>query len=320
MPETNTIDLSINDAFLGYQHAGYCAGPVSFDDASLGELRASLESSFSNQGLPRDLGFFQIENTNSIQQIVDTLCSPWMNTMLQEMSDQYKTPVSILPPFKIKRNYHIDRSSTAGIGWHRDCGGELRYDYCKQRISSNNAYVFGKVGIYLQENKEYGGAIDVIPFSHTYLRDGRDMMNKVTQIPFLAIKKIQHVFPKIYTKLPESLYMKALRAKKITAKPSTAMLFDSRLLHRGSPIADSVLEEVDFFGTMQAKTPKESIKYAIYVHFGSAIAAESYLYDRKQRADCANEFEEWQREGRLMKKYSPQISASIQSILAKVKY
>lgn len=315
MKAQNFDQTIINNKFLDYQNKGFCDAPASFDAKELSGLRCGLEQSFSRHDFPRDLGFFQVEDVGCIQKIVDILSSRWMNSMLDKMSEHYGTIVSILPPFKIKRNYHINRASAPGIGWHRDCGGELEYDFCQQRLILNPSYVFGKVGIYLQENGDFGGAIDVIPGSHAYLRDGRDLMNKATQIPLLSIRKIQAVLPKVYTKMPEKLYMKALRAKKLQPDLTSPMLFDSRILHRGSPIADSVVNKVEFFGTMQAKTPVTHIKYAIYVHFGSSVAVESYLYDRMRRDNCHQEREEWQQEGRLMKQFNPKISNSILSIL-----
>ena len=69
----------------------------------------------------------------------------------------------MLPPFEVQKNYHVDLRQVHG--WHRDCGGELKYDYCKNILSDKN-YLFSKIGIYLQNNSDYGGGIDIIQSSH----------------------------------------------------------------------------------------------------------------------------------------------------------
>ena len=67
------------------------------------------------------------------------------------------------------KNYLPHSKYTRLGGWHRDCGGELQYKQCKELIS-NKDYIFGKVGIYCQDNGEYGGGIDVILKSNLILQ------------------------------------------------------------------------------------------------------------------------------------------------------
>ena len=56
----------------------------------------------------------------------------------------------ILPPLELMKNYlpHSLRAS-----WHRDCDGELAYEFCKDRLHSED-YLFGKIGIYLQKKMQ----------------------------------------------------------------------------------------------------------------------------------------------------------------------
>ena len=69
-------------------------------------------------------------------------------------------------------------------GWHRDCLGELKYDYCKNILSDKN-YLFSKIGIYLQNNSDYGGGIDIIQSSHKNFSKFIDqLVRKLKSIPF----------------------------------------------------------------------------------------------------------------------------------------
>ena len=61
------------------------------------------------------------------------------------------------------KNYHVNLKEFHG--WHRDAGGEMRHKYCNKILGEDN-YLFSKIGIYLQNNTEYGGSIDIIKKSH----------------------------------------------------------------------------------------------------------------------------------------------------------
>ena len=67
--------------------------------------------------------------------------------VITELRERHDTNVTTYLFFSDK-NYHVNLKEFHG--WHRDCGGELRYDYCKDIISSKN-YFFSKIGIYLQK-------------------------------------------------------------------------------------------------------------------------------------------------------------------------
>ena len=67
-----------------------------------------------------------------------------------------------------------------------------------------------------------------------------------------------------------------LNAKKIRANKGSAIFFDSRLIHRGSPISKNKIKDVKFYsGAFKAKLPKEFDKYVIYLHFGNTEAVDS---------------------------------------------
>ena len=211
---------------------------------------------------------------------------------LREISNFYNSDISILPTFNIQRNNHLDRLNSRGLGWHRDCGGEMEYEYCKKRLSEKS-YIFGKIGIFLQENSEYGGCIDLMPGSHKHIKSNNKILRKISHIPLKIIVKIQERLPSIYKYFPEEFFMKCLNAKKIFDKKICSPVhFDSRLLHRSSPNLDKVRNQVSFIkknDTLVVETPKNKIKYALYAHFGSTIGVDSYMHDRLKRNNNQNE-------------------------------
>ena len=304
-----------------YKKTGYCIGPSLIEEEEINHLRNLIESSFSKKNYPRGISVFDLENEEAIKIILKILNSEWINSVLKKIESAHKTPVSILPTFDIQRNYHVDRLNAPGIGWHRDCGGELEYDYCK-KILDNDSYVFGKIGIYLQNNEEYGGSIDLIPYSHKYTSNKKWISKKIYHIPLKILKSIQICFPKIYKLFSESLSMKLIRAKKLFPKKASPVFFSSKMIHRGSPILDKVRNEVSFLDKFQAKTPKTKTKFSIYTHFGSSIAVDSYMYDRLKRGITAEidgrgslELKRWIKEQKILEDLSPKLGLMIKNIL-----
>ncbi len=231
------------------------------------------ETSLSVGGINNEVIFkkiLNILNTNEIQEFVKSL------------SDHYNTSVSLLPNFHIMRNYHVNRLKANRIGWHRDVASEFSYQYCKDKIN-NNKYVFGKVGIFLQENSDdYGGAVDVIPRSQLNVKKNI-LLRMMFSLRLQLLVIIQQKFLNFYKLLPEKFYMFLLSAKKIKAKPGSPVFFDSRTQHRGSPLKDKFLSNTKRLGDMHILVPKTHTKISIYAYFGSTDGADSYMYARTKR-------------------------------------
>lgn len=103
--------------------------------------------------------------------IINLFTSNCIRNFITHLRLELNTDISILPIIQIMKNYHVNRLKTPGVGWHRDCAGEFQYEYCNN-ILSKKEYVFGKIGIYLQNNSlEIGGGIDLISKSHSYIRE-----------------------------------------------------------------------------------------------------------------------------------------------------
>ena len=310
MNQTNTEELTKK-----YISDGYCVGPALFEDSQIAYLRKSLEETFSKKGFPRDISVFDINDPETVRIILSAIDSEWIKSIFKKISDYFNTSISPLPVFDIQRNYHVDRIQSPGMGWHRDCNAEMQYDYCREKLF-DKSYVFGKIGIYLQENLEYGGSIDLIPFSHKDIKAKNIIINKLTDIPLKLLIRLNSNFPKIYKQISEQVYMNILKAKKLSIEKGSVVLFDSRIYHRGSPIADSVRDEVVFkSNSHHADVPPSKNKYSIYCHFGSTLAYDSYMYDRLKREGNTLELQRCVQEQKKVENHNPKFASSIQNIM-----
>ncbi len=262
------------------------------------------------------MSLFDIEDKEAIKIILEVFNSEIIQSTLREISKYSNTKISVLPPFEIQRNYHVDVSKT--LGWHRDCGGELVYKYCTKKLC-DKSYVLGKIGIYFQENGEFGGSIDLIPYSHRYFDPKKIFIRKLKGIPLFITNKLHSYFRTIYRLLPEKFYMNSVRAKKIFPQIGSPVLFDSRIIHRGSPIDEKVRNQVRFFSDKTcAELPKTKTKYSVYAHFGSSIAVDSYMFDRLKREDNSSELRTWCNEQKEVEKFFPNLALSIKDVMDSV--
>ena len=99
---------------------------------------------------------------------------------------------------------------------------------------------------------------------------------------------------KFYNSLPEKLIMLFLNAKKLNPKVGTAVFFDSRIIHRGSPISKKNLDKVEFKkGKYHANLPKNVNKFTIYCQLGNTKSIDSYMFDRLNRVGNSDELKFW---------------------------
>ena len=115
--------------------------------------------------------------------------------------------------------------------------------------------------------------------------------------------------------------MKFINAKRLYPETGAAVFFDSRLIHRGSPISKNKLDQVKFSTKFvyNAAIPKEFDKYAIYSHFGTTEAVDSYMYDRLKRKGNVNEFEDWLKEVSIVEKYNSDLAKKMLKVLDPLK-
>ena len=304
------------DSAKKFNQQGYYNSEVLFANKQIEHIRKAFEESFLKKKFPRDMSLFDIEDEQVIQIILKALNSDAIQSILNEISKYSNTKISILPTFDIQRNYHIDLLKS--LGWHRDCGGEFLHKYCTKKLC-DKSYVMGKLGIYFQENGEFGGSIDLIPYSHRYFNPKTIFIRKLKGIPLFITGKLHSYFRKIYRCLPEKFYMNSIRAKRMYPTIGSPVLFDSRIIHRGSPIDNKVRDKVNFSSTPHhAEVPKTKTKYSLYVHFGSSIAVDSYMFDRLKREGHSSELKIWCNDQKMVEKFIPNLALSIKDIIGPV--
>ena len=285
-------------------------------ESEIQNIRNNLDLEFldfnSNRGTT--LRINQIKNSESIIKIINILYSEETKKIITNLENYYKKPVSILPPIEIMKNYHVNLKTH--LGWHRDCGGELEHNYCKEKLFKKD-YLFTKVGIYLQENTEYGGSIDIVKTSHKNFTKSKILLRKLKSIPLRIIQVFHKYFSDLYYLIPEKIFMFLINAKRLYPEKGAAVFFDSRLIHRGTPISKRKLNEVVFSKKFvyNAEIPKKFDKYVIYSHFGTTDAVDSYLYDRLKRKGNSEELNNWLEEIEVIKKYNPELSKKMLTVL-----
>ena len=143
---------------------GYLISEEVLSENQIYSLREELSKEFlHNNDKEVAKKLIDFKNKDLIKKIINLYSHSSIQRVINEIKKKYKTEVALLPTFEVHKNYHVNLKEFHG--WHRDCGGELAYDYCTNILYSND-YFFSKIGFYLQKNEDYGGSIDVIRTSH----------------------------------------------------------------------------------------------------------------------------------------------------------
>jgi hypothetical protein len=189
-----------------------------------------------------------------------------------------------------------------------------------KNILYDDKYFFSKIGIYLQKNGEYGGSIDIINRSHKNFSKVKTFLRKIKAIPLRLVMAIHNKFNDFYFTIPEKMFMFFLNAKKLYPEEGSAVFFDSRIVHRGSPIEKVRMSEVNYVkGEYHAKLPKERDKYSLYCQVGTTEAVDSHFYDRLKRKDNSDEIEVWLKQIDIIKKVDKDFGKKIDLILDPIK-
>lgn len=295
-----------------FKNHGYVITEPLLNNDEIENLRSLLNEEFKDSdGII--IGIEKIKNKNILKRIIKIFNSQKINEKILEVEKKINKKIFLLPKFQIHKNYHVNLKEFHG--WHRDCGGELKFDYCK-KILYENDYIFSKVGIYLQQNTEYGGSIDVVQNSHKNFTRAKTLFRKIRNLPLRAVMFLHKYFNKIYFSIPEKFFMFFLGAKKLFPSVGAAVLFDSRLIHRGSPISKNKLKEVKLIkGQYHVGTTNEKIKYSLYCQLGTSDALDSYLYDRLKRKGNADELSNWFEQIKLIEEIDNDFAQKIKNII-----
>ena len=300
-----------------YKKNGFIISEKLISDDEISRLRNDLDKEFLDKDSKVQKNLKDFKNLDLAKKIINLYSSTKILNIVKNLKKNLNKNVALLPPFEVHKNYHVDLRQVHG--WHRDCGGELKYDYCK-KILFKKDYLFSKIGIYLQNNSDYGGGIDVIQSSHKNFSKLTSIIRKLKSIPFRITILFHKFLNKIYMKLPERFFMFILNAKKICPEKGSAVIFDSRIIHRGSPISKEKIKEIKFVeGEFQAFLPKEHDKFSIYCQLGTTESIDSYMFDRLKREDGLSELRMWLEHAEFLAKYNRELYNDISDVLEPIK-
>lgn len=305
-------------SFDYYKKNGYLISDKILSHDEVLSIRKDLDNEFDRND-KQGLYLHEFKNEKLIRKILDLYKHEILVNIKNKLERSSNINLTVLPNFAVQKNYHVDLRQFHG--WHRDCGGELRYKYCKKILAKEN-YFFSKIGFYLQENTEYGGSIDIIKRSHKNFSNFKIFLRKLKNIPLRVIMFFHKYFNKLYNLFPETIFMFLLNAKRLKPKIGSAVIFDSKIIHRGSPVAKSKLNEISYKkGFYQATTPRNVTKYTIYCHFGTAEGIDSYLFDRLKRKDelSINELKTWIKQIEFIGNYDPELCIQMKKIFDPIK-
>jgi hypothetical protein len=285
--QSNFKELSIDS----YNNHGafYITGIYSKSEVAI--LRNNLDLLYKKKGNNRVRLIKDIKDIG----LKKKLSKVFMNhSVLNLMSDIFQnSDVSLLPTFEVVKNYLPHSLKTNTVGWHRDCGGEEGIKECKS-ILSNKEYVFGKIGLYLQENSDYGGSIDVIPGSNKdYFRFLKTWQAAKFWIIVLSLLQ-KHINPVYKVVTNTKLIKSLLGATTVNTGEGGIVVFDSRIWHKGTPAHPSIEKNLVYHhDSIQADLPAEKTKYVLYCQFGNSLGIKSYFIDRLKRDGNSNEMDIW---------------------------
>ena len=221
-----------------YINNGYEILPSINNRINLEEFRNIVEAEFKNLNYPSVM-YPCLSNSEVSNYLISHIFNDHMSSFMNNLSELVGQEVLIFPTLEIMRNY-FSCPALGRQGWHSDCNGELVYFECKS-ILKKPSYCFGKIGFYLQKNTDFGGQIDLLPRSHINVRESRQSISKFNiKLSNQLIKLGLGKFSLCNNWLSDIV---VLNKKSINLMPMDLILFDSGIIHRGSPLKSTVLKE-----------------------------------------------------------------------------
>ena len=186
-----------------YKKNGYIISESLFNDEQIKLLRNELENEFvefdKSKGFTLEIN--QIKNEKLTNYLINILNSDKIQNICHELEKLCNKPVSLLPTFHVHKNYHVN-------SWKFMVGIEMQGENCHmttvRKKLYKESYLFSKVGIYLQNNTDYGGGIDIIIKTHKNFTPLKTIVRKILNIPFRIITFIHNTFLKLYYIIPEN--------------------------------------------------------------------------------------------------------------------
>ena len=235
-----------NKALNSYKTNGAFVLKNVFNKIEINKLRNNLDTLFSNDGDQR-IRNLKESNTKDLEFYLNYFYNQnLLNFFNQVFNKNNNNKNYLLPPMHFAKNYLPHSKFTRIGGWHRDCGGELNYSECRRLIQNDN-YYFGKVGIYCQDNGEYGGGIDVIPKSNNdYIKNSYGLSRGTIGVKTLRIAQlISKSFHKFLSR--SKIYHLIFGIEKLNINQGDVVFFDARIWHKGSYAFSNIEKNLEGF-------------------------------------------------------------------------
>ncbi len=120
-----------------FKSDGYLVSEKVLSNIEINELRSDLDKEFEILGNPKQINLYDVKNSQTIKKILSIYNSDVIKNLLNNLTINYGNKITFIPQFLIQRNYHVDRLRSPSSGWHRDCGGELKYDFCRKSLQDS---------------------------------------------------------------------------------------------------------------------------------------------------------------------------------------
>ena len=230
-------------------------------DEDLSTIRKNLDNFFKKIPTQRMLnvedsieGVGLIENLQLNKTLLVSLSNLFPNENWKFVND-----------FQVLKNI----ASLSKGGWHADCNSQYSLPNLNKNMSLKH-YKFLKIGFYFQGDEcKFGSSIEVIPYSYILPKWGYKILT------FLLNKTIfgESLAKLISINLDESI------------EPGDCVLFDCRLIHRSSPVKESLVNLSSYDkneGAFKVHIPGEN-KYAFYFEAGDPDSCMQFLRSNKIR-------------------------------------
>ena len=143
----------------------------------------------------------------------------------------------------------------------------------------------------MQKNDENrGGAIDVIPGSHRWSR----LRIFFTLRSFELLRTLARIISVESVEKIDKAFCFLMQVKTIGTENCVAVVFDSRLLHRGTPNTEG--DNVGLSAMSDNVGSTINTKLVLYCHVGNKVGVDSYLLERSGREQSRDEFDQWAQE------------------------
>ena len=127
---------SLQEKINKYLKIGLCEYKPILTAQEISTLRQRLENEFKKKLNPTELGLEQIDDNFLKDQLLKTIFHKEVMKFVENISITVfgeSTKIIVLPKLYVMKNY-LPNPYNGNFGWHVDCGGEMKHEFCKKRF------------------------------------------------------------------------------------------------------------------------------------------------------------------------------------------